>query len=684
MICCLLGRRVAWSFMGRGEPKITLYIMAAGRGRRLGQDKPRARLTPQLPLVRAVADALAPAVTRVIVVSRRRGDMDELGLWTIEDESDDLGPLCGLVTALDHALADGPGWILIAPCDMVGLRAAWVQTLWDAVAHDPEPEAVLFEEAPALGDSPGTGRRRAQPLFGLYHTSALPAARAQLASGQRAMWRLLERLRVALRPSPPGWDQLISVNRPLDLERARRAVDPRSHARMWTAINPATQQVMERVALMDEEALEDALAAAQRASSPWRAKGPLERAALIARLGRAISAARQELAHLITHEMGKPLKESLAEVDKSAWLCEHLAATGPALLAPTQVQTDASLSLVRYDPLGVILGIMPWNFPLWQVIRFAAPTWMAGNVILLKHSPNVPGCARAIAQLVEQVAPDQGLLQSLVIDLAQTARVIEDARVQGVSLTGSTRAGRAVGALAGAACKPQLLELGGSDPFIVLEDASLEQVIPQAVRARMLNGGQSCIAAKRHIVVASRYDEFVQGFERALRALKVGDPMDPAVDVGPMARDDLRAEVHAQVQRAVAQGATLRLGGQLPAGPGWFYPVTLLTEVEPGMATFDEEVFGPVASVIRARDEAHAVQLANASAFGLGASLWTEDRWRAMALAAELQVGAVAVNGIVKSDPRLPFGGVKASGLGRELGVQGLMAFVNVKSVWIG
>jgi succinate-semialdehyde dehydrogenase / glutarate-semialdehyde dehydrogenase len=373
----------------------------------------------------------------------------------------------------------------------------------------------------------------------------------------------------------------------------------------------------------------------------------------------------------------------VAEATKCAWGCEYFAAEAPALLAPQPRVTEARASYVRFDSLGPVLAIMPWNFPFWQVFRFAAPALAAGNVCILKHAPNVPRCAMALTELFRAAGFPEGVFQSVFVEPADAGRLIADSRIRGVTLTGSPRAGASVAEQAGRSVKKTVLELGGSDAFIVLPDADLRAAASAAADARLENSGQSCIAAKRFIVVDAVFEAFLEPFGTALKAARVGDPLIDGTDVGPLARVDLRQTLHRQVLDSERRGAELRFGGRVPEGPGAFYPATLLTAVRPGMAAFDEETFGPVAAVIRARDSDDALRLANASGYGLGAAIWSADQAAAEAMAGELEVGVAVVNGIVKSDPRLPFGGVKASGYGRELSEQGLREFVNVKTVWV-
>ncbi len=382
-------------------------------------------------------------------------------------------------------------------------------------------------------------------------------------------------------------------------------------------------------------------------------------------------------------EMGKPLAQGEAEAEKCAWACEYYAERAADFLADQPHESDATRSFVRFDPLGPVLAVMPWNFPFWQVFRFAAPTLMAGNTGLLKHASNVPRCALQIEEVFRDAGFPDGVFRTLLIGAEAVARLIADPRVRAVTLTGSERAGTAVAAQAGRHLKKSVLELGGSDPFIVLEDADIDLAARTAADARLINSGQSCIAAKRFIVVERVFERFLERFVAEMGARRLGDPLASGTQVGPQARADLRDTLHRQVEESRRRGASVLLGGQVPPGPGAFYPPTVLAAVEAGMPAFDEEVFGPAAAVIRARDEGESIRLANASTFGLGASLWTQDRARAERLVGEIEAGAVFVNGLVKSDPRLPFGGVKRSGYGRELSEYGIREFVNVKSVWM-
>jgi succinate-semialdehyde dehydrogenase/glutarate-semialdehyde dehydrogenase len=401
-------------------------------------------------------------------------------------------------------------------------------------------------------------------------------------------------------------------------------------------------------------------------------------------LAEAFEANVAGLARTAAEEMGKPLAQGEAEVRKCAAGCRWLAEAGPALLAPERRAGDGREAWVRFDPLGPLLALMPWNFPFWQVIRFAAPALLAGNTVLLKHAPSTPACALALERLVREAGFEPGAFSSLFLANEQAVAVIADPRVRGVTLTGSTRAGREVATAAGRALKPFVLELGGSDAFVVFADAPLEATVDAAIQARCQNAGQSCIAAKRFFVERPLFARFRDLLAQRLAALVIGPPTDPTTQVGPLARRDLRDSLAAQVAASVALGARVLVGGDVPPGPGAYYPPTLLVDVPPDAPAAREELFGPVAVLEPFEGEEQAVALANRTPYGLGASLWTADMDRAKRLLPRLEAGSVFVNGIVKSDPRLPFGGVKDSGLGRELGLEGLRAFTNVKTVWIG
>lgn len=449
------------------------------------------------------------------------------------------------------------------------------------------------------------------------------------------------------------------------------------------AVNPATGELIRDYPEHTQAEVGSRLSKAGEAFTLWRKVPFSRRAELMRNAAHILREAKETHARLMTEEMGKTLASARAEVEKSAGCCDFYAENAERFLAPEEVASDASRSLVRYDPLGPVLAVMPWNFPYWQVFRFAAPGLMAGNVGLLKHASNVPGCALAIEGVFRGAGFPEGCFQSLMVGSKAVESVIHHPNVRAVTLTGSDPAGVAVAMQAGSVLKKTVLELGGSDPFVILADADLEEAARSAAAARVINAGQSCIAAKRFIVEEAVADRFEAALTKAMASLKVGDPMDPESDLGPMAREDLLLELHDQVERSVKAGAILLLGGRRLDRKGAFYPPTVLTNVIPGCPAFDEETFGPVAAVVRARDAEEAVSLANRSPFGLGASIWTGDPKRGEALAAEVEAGCVFVNGIVKSDPRLPFGGVKRSGYGRELGIFGIREFVNVKTVWI-
>ncbi len=448
--------------------------------------------------------------------------------------------------------------------------------------------------------------------------------------------------------------------------------------------NPATGETLAVIDAWDEVQLEAALTAAAGAAPSWAARPLVERCDLLRRSAEVLRARREELARLISCEMGKLIGEARAEVEKCALVCDYYADQAPAFLADEVIPSDAGRSFVVHQPLGTVLAVMPWNFPFWQVFRFAAPALAAGNTALLKHASNVPQCAQAIESVCHEAGMPEGVFRTLLIGAGQVAAVIADPRVHAVTLTGSEAAGREVAACAGRHLKKTVLELGGSDPFIVLADADLEAAVQVAVTSRFLNAGQSCIAAKRFIVVPAVADEFLARFKVAVEALRCGDPLDEASTLAPLARPDLREELHRQVQASLAAGAVAVTGCAPHPGRGAFYLPSILDRVGPGMPAWEEELFGPVAAVIRVADEDEALAVANGSRFGLGGSVWTRDVEHGEALARRIESGAVFVNGLVKSDPRLPFGGIKASGYGRELSHHGLREFLNIKTIWVG
>ncbi len=452
----------------------------------------------------------------------------------------------------------------------------------------------------------------------------------------------------------------------------------------FVSINPANGQQLASYPGHTRADLGYAIDRANAAQRAWREQNPAVRARYLQALARVLRARREELAALATAEMGKPITQSLAEIDKTALGCEFYALYGPRWLADEHPPGAPANTRVTFEPVGVVLAIMPWNFPFWQVFRAALPALMGGNALLLKHAPNLPGCSRALDKIFTDAGLPTGLFQVLLTDTSPVGGLLADPRVGAVTLTGSTAAGRSVAALAGASLKPGVFELGGSDPALIFDDADLDATAETCATARLLNSGQSCICAKRFIVTRPVRREFERKFVARMAARRVGDPTDPATDIGPLARADLRDKLHAQVQASVRRGARVLLGGAPQPGAGFFYPPTVLTDVVPGMPAFDEELFGPVAAIVAARDEADAIRLANATAYGLGATIFTRSRTRARRIIPQIIAGTIAVNDFVRSDPALPFGGAKQSGFGRELGVGGLRAFQNVKTVWGG
>lgn len=453
---------------------------------------------------------------------------------------------------------------------------------------------------------------------------------------------------------------------------------------MIRSINPATGALVAEYDSHTAYQVDAALQEAVAAQAKWRKTPINQRTALLTGMARELRAGKDRFARLITEEMGKPISEAAAEIEKCAATCEFYAEAAPDFLAEETIASNATHSGVVFDPLGVVLAIMPWNYPFWQFFRFAAPALAAGNAAILKHASNVPGCAVEIEALMTRAGCPEGLMRNLLISSGQVAGLIADDRIAAVTLTGSTEVGQLVAAQAGAALKKQVLELGGSDPFIVLADADLESAAQTAVKSRFINVGQSCVNAKRFIVEESVADAFTEKFVAHVAALKVGDPLDPETQIGPMARGNLRDELHDQVARSVSAGARALIGGEPLEGSGCYYAPTVLDGVTPKHVAFREELFGPVASIIRARDSDHAVELANDSEFGLASTIWTADLELARKMSRALDAGAVFINGMVASDARIPFGGIKKSGYGRELGSYGIREFTNIKTIWIG
>lgn len=450
------------------------------------------------------------------------------------------------------------------------------------------------------------------------------------------------------------------------------------------SVNPTNGAILRRFEPHSAEVVEEALERAVSTFASWRLTSFAERAAKMVRAAELLEEQKRHWGEAMTLEMGKPIGAGIAEVEKSAWVCRYYAEHAERFLAPEIVETDARRSEIRYQPLGPVLAVMPWNFPFWQVFRFAAPALMAGNVGLLKHASNVPQCALGIEAIFLAAGFPEGCFQTLLLESDGVAALIDDRRVAAVTLTGSEGAGVAVGARAGAQIKKAVLELGGSDAFVVMPSADLAQAVATAVKARVINNGQSCIAAKRFIVHRGVADEFERRFVAGMEALKVGDPMDPSTEIGPLATPRGRDDLAAQVYRSIDAGARLLTGGRSLEGPGNFYAPTVLADPVPGSPAYDEELFGPVATIFRVDDIDQAIAVANHPTFGLGAAAWTNDPAEQERFVRDLEAGAVFINGMVKSDPRLPFGGIKRSGFGRELAEHGIREFVNVKTVWMG
>jgi succinate-semialdehyde dehydrogenase/glutarate-semialdehyde dehydrogenase len=450
------------------------------------------------------------------------------------------------------------------------------------------------------------------------------------------------------------------------------------------SINPANGKPLKKYHAHTLKQAEQKITQTHKAWLSWKDTGYDERSRLLTTMAGILQNRKKELAILMAREMGKPIAQGVAEIEKCASVCQYYAANAATFLKDQLIETEASKSFVSFQPIGVVMAIMPWNFPFWQVFRFLAPCLAAGNCGVLKHASNVPGCALAIEEVVRQAGFPENVFQTLLVNRIMVEKIIENPLIQAVTITGSTNAGKQVAQKAGSLIKKTVLELGGSDAYIILEDADLAKAAELCVSSRIINSGQSCIAAKRFIVVKSVQKEFTRLFLNKMKAKKLGDPLDAATDIGPQARVDLRNELHDQVKRSIKKGAKCILGGKISKGKNAFYPATILVKVKPGMPAYDEELFGPVAAIIAAKDEAEAIRIANDSNFGLGAAVFTGNQENGEKIAAtQLQAGSCFVNALVKSDPRLPFGGIKQSGYGRELGLFGIHEFVNIKTVYV-
>ncbi len=451
----------------------------------------------------------------------------------------------------------------------------------------------------------------------------------------------------------------------------------------FETINPATDKKLETYEYYTDSTIQKRIDLAHDSWLDWKKSTFQERSTLFLKLKTLLEKEKQQLAEEISTEMGKPVSQSIGEIEKCAWVCEYYANHAEAYLQRDLVESDATKSYIRYDPLGVVLAVMPWNFPYWQVFRFAAPALMAGNACILKHSPNTTGCALTMQSLFEKAGFPQHLFTTVVADIPQIEAIVANDKVKAVTLTGSTRAGKSLAALAGKYLKKSVLELGGSDPYIILPDANLDLAAETCVTGRLINTGQSCIAAKRFIVHTSVSKPFIDKVIENMKARIMGNPFDDNTHLGPLARKDLRETLHQQVSDSLKSGAKLLLGGEVPNQSGYFYPATILGKVKKGMPAYDEELFGPVASIIEVNDEEEAISTANDTAFGLGSAIFTSDIGKAELMATRIEAGSTFINAFVKSDPRLPFGGVKDSGFGRELSFLGIREFVNARTIYI-
>jgi succinate-semialdehyde dehydrogenase / glutarate-semialdehyde dehydrogenase len=453
---------------------------------------------------------------------------------------------------------------------------------------------------------------------------------------------------------------------------------------MLQSVNPANLQILRTYSQMQPSEVRSIIDLTNEAFEEWRQTPFKLRSELMMNAGKVLKEKREEYSRLMTLEMGKPIAQSRTEVDKCVWVCEYYAENAEKFLADELISTDASKSFVTFQPLGIVLSVMPWNFPFWQVFRFAAPGLMAGNAGILKHASIVSGCALAIEEVFREAGFPENLFRTILVPSSEMEEVIKNEKIKAVTLTGSVPAGKSVAKTAGSVLKKTVMELGGSDPYVILEDADLEMAADTCATARLINGGQSCIAAKRFIVVEKIYDSFEKLFLEKMKSKKMGDPFDESNHIGPQASVPLRDELHQQVEKSFKLGAKLLLGGKIPEREGAWYPATVLSNVKKGMPAYDEELFGPVAALIKAKDETKAIQIANDSIFGLGAAVFTKDVNRGEKIAKEkIEAGCCFVNAFVKSDPRLPFGGIRESGYGRELSSFGIREFVNIKTVFV-